>query len=250
MTSAPLRPLGLGEILDHGFGLYRTLFVPLVVIAAVCRLVPVAMNSWLSGTGGFLVHPWLALLIVLLSSLSSAVAVAATTLLVSRHYLGEEVTAGDALRGAGALVWKVIVVGLCTSLVVGAGILLLVIPGLILLAGLTLSTPALILEQPMTATGAMARSWELTRGARGKVLVTVFVATALIFVPVIAVSMAAAILSFGRHPAPGLISAITGALAILVFPYFYTVVTILYYDLRVRKEGLDIELLTAAAETA
>ncbi len=43
-------------------------------------------------------------------------------------------------------------------------------------------------------------------------------------------------------------SLVFGAVAqVVLVPYFYVVVAVLYYDLRVRKEGFDLELLAQAA---
>ena len=38
---------------------------------------------------------------------------------------------------------------------------------------------------------------------------------------------------------------VTSLLSILIYPFFYVVLTVLYYDLRVRKEGFDLELLAS-----
>ena len=43
---------------------------------------------------------------------------------------------------------------------------------------------------------------------------------------------------------------ITSLLSILIYPFFYVVLTVLYYDLRVRKEGFDLELLASALQPA
>jgi hypothetical protein len=44
--------------------------------------------------------------------------------------------------------------------------------------------------------------------------------------------------------------AITGLVQIFIYPLFYCVLTITYYDLRVRKEGFDLELLASQLRTA
>ena len=57
-------------------------------------------------------------------------------------------------------------------MLIGFGFMLVIVPGLMLLAGLVLSTVVAVLEAPPTAIAAMGRSWELTRGFRGKVFLT------------------------------------------------------------------------------
>jgi hypothetical protein len=39
-------------------------------------------------------------------------------------------------------------------------------------------------------------------------------------------------------------------LSILVYPFLYVVLTVLYYDIRVRKEGFDLELLASSVAGA
>ena len=44
--------------------------------------------------------------------------------------------------------------------------------------------------------------------------------------------------------------AIGGLVQIFIYPLFYCVLTVAYYDLRVRKEGFDLELLASSLQTA
>ncbi|HEV8197090.1 MAG TPA: hypothetical protein VGP87_10650, partial [Gemmatimonadales bacterium] len=101
-----------------------------------------------------------------------------------------------------------------------------------------------VLEMPENSTQAMGRSWELTKGFRGKVLLTMICVGLMFMVPTITVSVIWGILgaSTGRVMVIGT-EVLTSLLTILINPFFYVVLTVLYYDLRVRKEGFDLELL-------
>jgi hypothetical protein len=44
--------------------------------------------------------------------------------------------------------------------------------------------------------------------------------------------------------------AIGGVIQLFIYPLFYCVLTVAYYDLRVRKEGFDLELLASSLQTA
>ena len=44
--------------------------------------------------------------------------------------------------------------------------------------------------------------------------------------------------------------AISGVAQIFIYPLFYCVLTVAYYDLRVRKEGFDLEVLASTLLTA
>ena len=41
---------------------------------------------------------------------------------------------------------------------------------------------------------------------------------------------------------------IEALLQVLAYPFLYVVTTVLYYDLRVRKEGFDLELLASTLQ--
>ncbi|HEX6668828.1 MAG TPA: hypothetical protein VF061_04690, partial [Gemmatimonadales bacterium] len=51
--------------------------------------------------------------------------------------------------------------------------------------------------------------------------------------------------------APGMLTlAVVGVVQILLYPLFYCVLTVAYYDLRVRKEGFDLEVLASTLQPA
>ena len=54
---------------------------------------------------------------------------------------------------------------------------------------------------------------------------------------------------FGPASAGALLAiALTGLIQTFIYPLFYCVLTVAYYDLRVRKEGFDLELLASALQ--
>lgn len=249
MTSAapPLRPLTLGEILDVSFGLYRSMFLTLLVVGVAVHLVPVLIETYLQASGRIFLLDLVNLGYWLVAIIMNSIGVAATTSIISEAYLGRRMTAGEALRRAMPLTWPLLVVSLLSSLLIGIGFMLLIVPGVILLSGLLLSSVAMVVEHPPRATAAMARSWELSKGHKGQVFGTVLVAFLLLLVPRIAVGVIWGI-SGGSRTAllPVVVSSI---LEVAVYPYLYTVITLVYYDLRIRKEGFDLDLLAQASET-
>jgi hypothetical protein len=248
MAAPVLRPLSTGEVLDVSFGLYRSMFAPLVIITLASRLIPTVLGIYLNTTGGALEHLGLFLIQVVLSIVMSAIGVAATTFMVAGAYLGNQVTAETALRSASRLIGRLILLSFMTSLVIGVGFVLLVVPGFIFLGGLVLSTVVLVLEQPMTASGAMSRSWELSKGFRGKALVTLLVTSLLLLIPTMVAGILAAIAALAGISSQLVVLVLAGVLGIFVYPFMYVTLTVLYYDLRVRKEGFDLELLAAVPQ--
>ncbi len=250
MAAPVLRPLSTGEVLDVSFGLYRALFVPLVIVALATRAIPALMGIYLQAVGGITAYLVLGLVQLFVSVFLGAIGVVATTYIVSGAYLGTDVSANDALRKALGLLGRLLVLTMMTTLITGFGFLLLIVPGLVLFSGLALSTTVLVLESPISANDAMNRSWQLTRGFRWKVLLTMLVALMLLLVPTMAVGLMGV---FGTMV--GLWSklmplVLISVLEIFVYPFFYIVKTVLYYDLRVRKEGFDLELLASSTRSA
>jgi hypothetical protein len=248
MPAPVLRPLSTGEVLDVSFGLYRAMFVPLVIVALVSRLIPTVLGVYLNTMGGALEHLGLFVIQGVLSAILGSLGIAATTFMVSGAYLGNQVTAEAALRSAWRLIGRLIFLSFMTSIVIGVGFILLIVPGLIFLAGLMLSTVALVLEQPMTASGAMSRSWELSKGFRGKALVTLLVTALLLLIPTMVAGILAGIAALFGASSLLVVSVLGGVLQIFIYPFMYVALTVLYYDLRVRKEGFDLDLLAAVPQ--
>lgn len=247
MQSPPtLRELTLGEVLDVSFGLYRSLFAPLLVVAVVSQVLPMALGVYLGASGDLFLNLGLSLLYFVLAVVLGSLGIAASTFIVSEAYLGREVSAAAALGRAWAMLLRIIGLSILTSLLIGIGFMLVLVPGLLLLSGLILSTVVLVLESPGGPVEAMGRSWELTRGFRTKVLLTMFVAFLLLLVPSIAVGGAAGLMSDPGGALSLLVLVVESVLQVFVYPYVYVVMTVLYYDLRVRKEGFDLELLSAS----
>ena len=182
MAAPVLRPLSTGEVLDVSFGLYRALFIPLLTVALASRAIPAIMGIYLQAIGGFAAHWQLGTVQFFIGIFLSAIGAAATTYIVSGAYLGTDVTANDALRQALGLLGRLLLLSLMTSLIIGFGFLLVIVPGMILLSGLALSTVVLVLEAPISPNDAMNRSWQLTKGSRWKVLLTFFVAVLFLMV--------------------------------------------------------------------
>ena len=142
----------------------------------------------------------------------------------------------------------------------GGGTALVVFGSLLALAGLVmcviimfrvlLLAPAFFVETG-TAWPAVKRSWQLMKGNAGKAFVVLLITS-------IAVSMLHGILTMplqlsnlkdafvsGGQPAPPsfLYTLVSTIVNTLLMPVNSIVVILLYYDVRIRKEGFDLELL-------
>ncbi|MEP6571573.1 MAG: hypothetical protein ABJD11_02725 [Gemmatimonadota bacterium] len=259
MPLPALRPLSIGEILDVAFNLYRRLFGPLVTVALVCTGIPLLLNVYLTTAGGSMANIPVFVLYLIASVVLSSIATAATVFIVSDSYLGRTRSAADAFRLATPFVGRLFVLSLLTGLVIGLGVILLIVPGIILACGLLIGTVALVIEGLPSATDAMGRAWALTRGFRGKMFGLLLTMGLIIYIPAIALGTLAAIFlpkqaavnaAANINTLGVVIVVVTGLVQMLVYPLFYTTLTVAYYDLRVRKEGFDLEVLAGALQAA
>jgi hypothetical protein len=257
MTPPVLRPLSLGEILDVAFGLYRTLFVPLLLVAVTAQGLPMVLSIYINAAGLQGTNLWLTVGVMLLSVIGSALASAGSTFILSEQYMGRTITAGTALSRAMPFLGRVILLSLLTTLLFFFGFLLLIIPGLILISGLVLATPALVIESRPHATDAMGRSWALTRGHRWKIFGALLVTGLLIALPSLALGVFAAVKNFDVQSQQSVISGmgilwltLAQILQVMLYPLLYCTLTVAYYDLRVRKEAFDLEVLAGGLAQA
>jgi hypothetical protein len=259
----PLRQMGIGELIDAAVRLYRLEWKMLMAIVAVIVVPVTFLEVWapqlLIGNIGAAIPPsdafgqLLALSLILVAVqflivqpfLVAAVARAAVDI-----YLGEPVTIGGtyryALRRSRSILWITILTALATLL----GFILLIIPGIIVLVRLTVAPAALVVEGHR-GSSALRRSWRLTKGFFWRTLGTLLLSgvIAAIVSGIISIPGELAVQAMGPDAWP--VSALVSMLAtVLVTPFGMLVVVLLYFDLRIRKEGFDIEVMARELASA
>lgn len=242
MATYQLRPLSVGEILDTAFGVYRRIFGTLIAIAIVCEGVPRIIQIYIDQSGGVAIALWLWLISFLLGAIGGLIAAGATLRAISETYLGGEPDLGPALGFALKKAWRLFVAGLASYLVMFMATLFLVIPGIIVACGYAVVAQAAVLEDDLRAgTDALGRSWHLTKGYKWRAFALYVVVFVILYVPV----AAAGVLSVAI-PGEGtrlILSVAAQLLWLVLYPIRACVFTLFYYDLRVRKEGFDLEHL-------
>ncbi len=255
-----LRPLSVGEILDAGFRLFHARFVTLVL----CVLVPVVPLEILSTALQASVDPNAfdldstetvdsgsalagTLVAAVLQFAAAALAVAACFKAVSAAYLGERAGVGESLRyGLGRLL-PLLVAYILFMIIFVLGFVALIIPGIWLATKLSMTFPAVVFERkgPFAAIG---RSWSLTGGNFWRTLGTLIVVFLIAFV----LQLVLGGIVGGILGASDSVSELTVAIVLtlvnlitlaLTYPLWAAVTTVIYYDLRVRNEGFDLQLL-------
>lgn len=261
-TESPLRPMGIGDILDATFRLFKARFMTFLLIGLVVFLPyslivallqgamlsqggaptvegggPPQLNGASIGMAGGLIGTMLLFWLVVWPLCQAAMIQN-----ISASYLGEELGAADSYKRALPRLIALLVANLLVTLVVGFGFLLLIVPGVIFMLWFMLVVQVVVLEQ-VGPTEAMKRSRELMRGNLGKgfLLALIVGLLGMAFSGVIG-ALAGPIQT--ASPMIGLF--IQNVAQALILPIQIAPFILLYYDLRIRKEGFDLEHLAAS----
>jgi len=245
MATYQLRPLSFGEVLDGALVLLRRHFGLVLGIAIVCEGIPTAMDVYIDLTGGASQNPGLSLLDRLLTLVGSVLVTGATVRVVSEAYLGQSPLFGDAMRFAGSRFGAILGANIMSGILTVLALLALVIPGIVVACGYSVAAEAAALESG-SSSDALRRSWELTKGFRWKALGLGVVSICLILVVFLGAGVLGGILGGMMGGLDVVLSVIGACVSLLIYPVISCVFTVFYYDLRVRKEGFDLEMLSQA----
>jgi Membrane domain of glycerophosphoryl diester phosphodiesterase len=278
-TPIRLRPLPVGELLDETFKLYRRHFNVIAGVALIVIL-PNLLLTLLSGsyranpvtylqqvlqnlndpealqriqnqqgqyTGSLLYLLSFPIAILLYPFTAGALFRAATSLAA-----GNVETVGSILAGTARRYFAMFGVLLLTVLVALGGIAIVTIPVVIwVLIRWAVDTPALFAEGvgPVKAVG---RSWNLTRDNWWRtlgilLLVGILVSLIQTALGTLFTGIAALVPGLSSDIRAGLVTTVSTLISALVGAISPIAITLLYLDLRVRKEGLDLDQLARQA---
>jgi hypothetical protein len=272
----PLRPLGVGEILDGAFSTIRTYPMATLglsaVISAVSALLQLAvllptMSRLETATTELelaetpdpdvFIAAFIAVIVVLVigTLLAATVLTGMVTIVLGEAVLGRPITIGEAWRRVRPRFWALLGLALLQGLIVMLGFIACIIPGVFLWAKLSLSTPALMLEG-RRITDAMRRSSALVRGSWWRVFGILLLAS--VITMIVGQILRLPFDLFGSTPwAPegdfslaGVIAGSVGQIvAGTVTGSIVALVTgVLYVDRRMRAEAFDLTLHAAVQQ--
>ena len=241
MDTLDLKPRSNVELIDASFQFLRQNFV-VVFTTIAATYAPIALFEFMSLSHVGDVGTRLAT--VLVTWVFSAMAQAATIEIVATRYMGENITPADALRAVWRRLLTVLGVTFFYGLFVGVMTVLFIIPG-IYVATKYFGAMAAAMVEGLGMNAAMTRSAKLTDGSKRRVF-NIFALTILIYIVLNAVlsGIAAALL-----PVAGAVLLARVAMAV-TNPFIFILVTLVYFDLRIRREGLDIDLMMAPVPAA
>jgi hypothetical protein len=243
MSTYQLRPLSIGEILDGALVLLRRHFALVLSIAIVCVGIPTAMDVYIDLTGGGSQNPGLSLLDRVLTLVGSVLVTGATVRVVSEAYLGRTPLFGDAMRFAGSRFGAILGANIMSGVLTILATLALVIPGIVVACGYSVAGQAAALESG-SSSEALRRSWDLTKGFRWKALALGVVSIGLILVVYVGAGVLGGVLGAVMGGLDAVLAVLAACVSLLIYPLITFVFTLFYYDLRVRKEAFDLEMLS------
>ena len=255
----PLRPSTTGELFDRAITLYRQHFVTFTIVMVPASLCWVAiavvgetgvfvpanadwgapgdpMSAATVSSLGFLVY-WLLL----------TLAQGATTDAVSELYQGRDPDILESCRRLKGLLLRLLGMGLALGLATVTGLLICTLPGIWVMVRTALSVPVAVVEN-LRIMPAILRSFQLTEGSWVRVLLVYALELALSYaaVAIFAYPFGIAASAVGVETLTGTLlevlsvagAAIAGA---SVGSIGAIALALIYYDERVRKEGLDLQ---------
>lgn len=253
-----MRSQGLGEILSNAFNIYKSnaanlllivaiVVVPLSFIGALLTEVaasPEETTVEILGQPVTVAEPRTFAVVIAAAIIAVAIGVVIWAISEAAIVRGaSQATIGDSVDIEASYRWglkrfgSVLLVAVLVGLMVAIGFVLLIIPGIIFIVFLSVSIPALVIEN-RRGREAMRRSWNLVSGNFWHALVVILVAAIITGV------------------VSGLIGAIGGSNwfvrwiftaigQIVTVPFTAIVTVLLYLDLRARKEALTADTLRA-----
>ena len=259
-----LRPRGIGEILDAAVSLFRARFKGLLFVSAIV-IIPVQILSTLvllsaqpdSFTFNFnsvqpqyddtsaAVQLGATIVVLIVSVASTAFVVGACTRIVADAYIEQVGTTGEALSTAGRRFFAVLGVSVIVAIAQFLGVLACFVGIVVPMTFFAVAVPALILER-IGVGESLGRSWNLAKSNFWRTLGLVVTAQVLGTVLEVGLSAGALLLfptqdgSTASVIAQGLANTIAAA---LTTPFLATATVVLYFDLRIRQEAFDVQLM-------
>lgn len=269
-----LRPLALGEVLDvamkivwrNASTLMRVVVVvvlPVQVIVAFVQLSALPSGSRFQNGGIFTgslprttsAQPLTAHQVAtqvtgfgvasVLGFLAGILAAGACYRAITSAYLGEQTGWRDSLAFAARRLHSILWVSIITGVISVLGLIACLLPGVYLFVSFTVAVPVLLTEQ-RRGFSALGRSRELVRGFWWRTLgIVVLGAILSSIVAGLLQALVLGLVSTGSSSAGWIAGTVfAGTLSkMITTPFTAAFVTVLYFDLRVRKEAFDLQLL-------
>ncbi|MFO1056734.1 MAG: hypothetical protein U1E53_07165 [Dongiaceae bacterium] len=230
----------VGDQLARSFSLLGRQFPILMLIALPLAVLSAALNGALQAAataGGGSAIALIILEIVIAVAIYS-LCEAMVVYVAVQAMRGRRVRLGETLGASLPRVIPVLLLTILSTILIGLASLLLLIPGLMVLTMTFVAEPACVAER-RGPIASISRSAELTRGYRWQVF-------GLILLIMILQGIVGAVIGYALRGVGGLPAQIVNAVwNALTLAFGSVACAVVYHDLRVIKEGVDIEQIAA-----
>ena len=253
-----LKPLTLGNMIGKAFNIYFDNFIPLIIITLLIRIPSFLLQVFfttqavsdlrtslndLNWTNSllYLVKYYATILLALILSLIESGLIIK---IIAKKYLKQEIIMQTLVKELVPLIFPLIGLSLLNVLILIAGFLLLIFPAIIFSVGFMFASAILVLEEKGII-ASLKRSWALTKKIRGRTFGYIMVMAIIIYA-----------ITFGFQFLFKSITAILGdvnfyiysaqsyIIAALTSPLSASFTVLLYFNIRIEKEGFAVEHLT------
>lgn len=243
MSDLGFRPRSATELVDAAFQLYRR--EPLqFIIGLGCIYVPwmLVLSALGIQNSDVLPSPSTIMITVFGGVFVYTFATGITTILARDIYFGQSPDLARAFRAVASHVVPLVSTMLVATIAMTLGFVLLILPAFYMYARY-FAIKQIVLLEDSGADAALRRTAELSKGVKGHILKTMALMVLVTFAITIGVSLVSTMI-----PSTIVQLAISTVLSTIVYPMFGITETLLYYDIRIRKEGFDIEYLASTTE--
>ncbi len=231
-----LRNYSFGETIGKGFNLYFDNFLYVIGISLILYLPAYYLGFFAKPpeTDDFNMKQFYVLLYFIITGYFLS---AFITNIVSKKYLGKTLSMSDYFLASFPLLTSIFLLALLETVLTILGFILLVVPGLILAVGYSVSMNILVVER-LSAVESLKRSWRLTQGKRWRIfgLIILYGVTNFLLTYSIVTMLAGDYYPYVYDITGYILSALLGPIGPCIF-------VVVYFNLRVEKEGFNVEHL-------
>ncbi|MDP1889412.1 MAG: hypothetical protein Q8K55_00855 [Gemmatimonadaceae bacterium] len=245
MNDTNLRARSVSDIVDAAFALYRRHSGQYILVVALAHVPTLILQIVIQGSqppGSMPSLPY-SLLIMAVSLVTFSFMSGMVMLMGSQAYLGGEPDIGAATTTVLARFRRLLPATLLMWIAYAVGLVCLLV-GALYVAARFFAVEAVVVLENRNAADAFGRSSTLSDGRKGHVLSTLLLVYVIYFLLLMGASWMANLA--GSQVVSIMVSS---AVTIVVYPVLKLTTMVLYYDMRIRHEGFDLERMERALES-
>jgi hypothetical protein len=232
----------LADVFSKAFAIYGRRFVPfiiLMIIASIPNFIAVfALGMPATGRGTPPSFGVAQVVLTLVDVATKSLAGGAVIYGVVQELRGRAFSVGDCVQVALGRLMPILGIAIVATIAIGLGMALLLVPGLILACMYFVAQPVCVAER-LGVFESMGRSSFLTKGHRWQIFGT------LLLLVVAGVVLGGIIVAIAAFTGPVGLLVSTQALGVIIGSFNGVLISVFYYELRVAKEGVDIEKIAS-----